>query len=346
MTLKHLPVAIAATLAYLQGVQAGNPFAFCTDNKCEKCPVSVTSDGTGYPNCVVYESKDIFPGQGFTGSKGGGYAPFINIEEPDHGCSVIIKSPADTDIQGCGYPIGSFKHAACAAVNLDKTFMVQFCCGSGDCEAAGASKRSSRFNRAYLEGRAGGGGGVYLQDQDGNVIKPLKEGPPINARSLLKGEHKRQAIKPPHLQTRKDKGRCDGDWKPDSDATDKYTKPSEKTTVVANDVDGGSGGTTITITAERSQSWTNGTNFDFGIADILSLGASISNSFTEEKSDTRSKAFSVPAGQSGDVGFTAFLVCTKGSGTCDGKKVSGEICMPKVTEDDGLDGITAVIAHS
>lgn len=242
-----------------------------------------------------------------------GYAPFINIEEPDHGCSVIIKSPADTDIEGCGYPIGSFKHAACAAVNIEKTFMVQFCCGSSDCEAAGATKRSARFNRAYLEGRAGGGGGggVYLQNKDGTVIKPLKEGPPINARSLVT-EQENRSVKPAALQTRKDKGRCDGDWKPDSDATDKYTKPAEKTQVVATDVSGGTSGTTITITATRSQSWTNGTSFDFGIADILSLGASISESFTEEKSDSTAKAFSVPAGQNGDVGFTAYLWCTKG----------------------------------
>lgn len=50
---------------------AKDPFYMCTDNKCEQCPSSVASSGTGYPDCVIYNSEDVFAHQGFNGSEGG-----------------------------------------------------------------------------------------------------------------------------------------------------------------------------------------------------------------------------------------------------------------------------------
>ena len=64
--------ALSATAfaAALRGAFA-DPFAFCKDNTCGDCPVSVTNTGTGFPNCVVYNTADIFTNQGFGGSPGG-----------------------------------------------------------------------------------------------------------------------------------------------------------------------------------------------------------------------------------------------------------------------------------
>jgi hypothetical protein len=50
---------------------AQDPFYMCTDSACEKCPSGVSSTGTGYPNCVIYSSEDVFANQGYSGSAGG-----------------------------------------------------------------------------------------------------------------------------------------------------------------------------------------------------------------------------------------------------------------------------------
>jgi hypothetical protein len=66
------------TIAVLSGLLArtvsaasDEPFSFCTDNKCEQCPVNIASAGKGYPACVVYNSDDVFKNQDFPGSEGG-----------------------------------------------------------------------------------------------------------------------------------------------------------------------------------------------------------------------------------------------------------------------------------
>lgn len=79
--LKALPIAIASVL-YIQAVQADEkPLSFCTKGGCEDndCPVSIATSGKGYPNCVVYDSDDIFPGQGFPTSDGGYGIPRSHI---------------------------------------------------------------------------------------------------------------------------------------------------------------------------------------------------------------------------------------------------------------------------
>ena len=48
-------------------------------------------------------------------------------------------SPVGQDVAGtnCGNIVLSTKHAGCLYAHLKETFMVQFCCGSGDCAGAG-----------------------------------------------------------------------------------------------------------------------------------------------------------------------------------------------------------------
>ena len=59
-------------LLAVQQVAASGPFKFCKENQCGDCPVQVTDAGLGYPNCVVYDTKDVFGNQeGFPGSDAG-----------------------------------------------------------------------------------------------------------------------------------------------------------------------------------------------------------------------------------------------------------------------------------
>ncbi|CAM1509817.1 Fc.00g001520.m01.CDS01 [Cosmosporella sp. VM-42] len=236
-------LSAAAFAAALQGVFADDPpFTFCKDNTCGDCPVSITSTG-GYPDFVVYNSADIFTNQGFGGSTGGGLKTYLDVAQPDPGCTVIVKSPADTTVAGCGYEIGSFSQGGCAQLNLEKSFMVEFCCGRGDCKAAGA-KRSVKFGRDGIAG--GGAGGVYLKDENGTIITPSQVGP---------------------LQTPGRQSCKKNSWVPDAGKED-YTRPADNTQIVLSGV---SGPGSITITHTRSQSWTTTIGADFGFADILFL---------------------------------------------------------------------------
>ena len=187
--------------------------------------------------------------------------------------------------------------------------MIQYCCGD-NCKDAGVGLTSSAKFRRALESRGGGGGGgaVYLKYANGTIIPPSKEGP-MKVPGL--DSEKRSVFESVDLLPRKDKdeGKCK-DWKPDPDMkNDPYTKPAEETDMVYR---GAAGGTHITITKTRSQSWTNGAEMSLSIADIIGFGTSISSSFTEEKSDSTSIGWDVPKDQDGDVAFTATLKCTRG----------------------------------
>lgn len=63
-------------------------------------------------------------------------------------------------------------------------------------------------------------------------------------------------------------GGCDNNW----DGTDLYDKPAEKTQILVTGI-----ASSATREFSITQSWTNGTNFSFGVVgDIFSLGAQFS----------------------------------------------------------------------
>lgn len=68
-----------------------------------------------------------------------------DIGKPDPGCQIIVMSPVGQDVAGsnCGNIVLAAKDAGCLYAHLEDTFMVQYCCGSGDCSKAGVggSKR-------------------------------------------------------------------------------------------------------------------------------------------------------------------------------------------------------------
>ncbi|RYP61000.1 hypothetical protein DL771_010285 [Monosporascus sp. 5C6A] len=371
------PLIVAMSVLAGRLVLASGPFKFCKDNTCGDCPVQVTDAGTGYPNCVVYSTDDVFGNQeGFPGSDGGGYAPFIDVPKPDPGCKIIIKSPADTTRAGCGYPVGSFSQGVCATVNLDTTFMVQFCCGVDDCKAAGASKRSAKFDSEYVLGsRSGGSGAAYLYRADGTKIEPIAEGqPPSTSEELEAASHTTRSTAeepsntrakrgdptgtdcPPSVRAKKRdltevqvfKRDCtpdEGSWEP---AGDSYTRPSTQTSILLSEVGGGNDGTDMEITQARTQTWSTSASMDFGFADVLTLGVSFTQETGCQVTDEDSYTFRVPSGQTGDVGFTAFLECHEGTYSCGGERSDVvEICAPYRRSNDGaIDGIYALVAHS
>lgn len=55
----------ATLAAALLSQASAKQFTFCKDDSCKDCPVNIEEAGTGYPNCVVYDSKRTFNNQNF-----------------------------------------------------------------------------------------------------------------------------------------------------------------------------------------------------------------------------------------------------------------------------------------
>lgn len=106
----------------------------CKGQGCDNCPVA-TSINEGYPQCLIYNSADSL-GQDFAGKSGMGYDVWWDSGAPNAGCEIIVRTPASTDLPACGYYERGWKQAGCYYTAVQDSFMLQYCCGTGDCEAA------------------------------------------------------------------------------------------------------------------------------------------------------------------------------------------------------------------
>jgi hypothetical protein len=169
----------------------------------------------------------------------------------------------------------------------------------------------SNLRSVSIDGR----GGVLLKDANGTIIEPAEIGPPPEVVAAQKGKHQSQPFKARAiLHTRGCTGKS---WH----GSEVLTRPSPNVTIVANSVAGGAAGSTVQITTERSESYSSTINL--GITDIISLG--VSAEFTQSYSTSKAVTVSIPAGQSGKLGFTATMYCSTGKGQYDNGEVEGEI---------------------
>ncbi|KAI4091886.1 MAG: hypothetical protein LQ344_003843 [Seirophora lacunosa] len=334
---KQALAALAACIALLPHVLADitktPPMGFCKEGTCsdddDGCPAQITSSGSGYPACVVYDTGDVLDVGEFEAAEGGGTQVFLDIHEPEKGCAYIVKTPASTDEEACGVTVGTFRNAVCTSIAFKETFMVQHCCGSGECETAGAGAKMIRgidYKKRGLSPR-----GVTIAGKDGKIIPPKEEGyPPQRKRSLPPAKLSRRA--------KDDDDDCK-DYVPDGEV---YTRPADATQIVATGIDGGTTGAEVEITEERTV--TQSVTFSAGI-NIEIISASTEMTFEESITNGKSKKWTIPAGQSGKVGFTPNLKCTKGALMCDGNESKGEACTG-YEEAGEIAGTYAVIATS
>lgn len=244
----------------------------------------------------------------------------IDVPDLDPGCYWILRSPASTDILGCGYVAGTWNNGGCDKVKLDKTFMVQYCCGD-NCEEAGigwpAPSPTETPGAPEPTPRAVGGGAslrnslnarsaggvLQMHKSDGTPLDPIEQGLPPEKRGVVpkSAEH--------FFMARQDEDQaCTNDsWVPSEKG---YTKPSPQTYLVAT---GGNSGDEIQIQKSRTVGFETTMDVSLGLKDILGLGFSFTAS--EEVSETRVRTFTIPEGQQGDVGFTPYLKCDYGKCT-------------------------------
>ena len=233
-----------------------------------------------------------------------GYSLWVDVPEPDAGCQVIVKFPAATTLQACGTVVGAFEHATCQAMTFRDTFMMQSCCGSDDCKAAGVGKK---MIRGMDWKRTAGATGVTLTFANGSVIEPLEIGnpPELNAKS-------KRAFEPAPLFVRDDPDTSDSSctsWTPDSDLLKDYTRPADAVQIVATGVNGGTSGGTTTISTARTVEWS--ISVTTGV-DLEIVKAETTIEFSQSITDTKTKTWTVPAGEVGKVGFTPTLRCSQG----------------------------------
>ncbi|KAI1813549.1 hypothetical protein GGS20DRAFT_599081 [Poronia punctata] len=347
----RLPSTLAILLAALR-VQA---FSFCNEDKCDNCPVDVTSEGTGYPDCAIYSVNDVFGNQGFD-TKDNVVTAYLDVpqqndEEP---CYLLVKSPAHLQQPGCGLLQQYFHDATCGSVGLEDTFMIQFCCGRGDCSAAGVPNlpelktrgrmtmpNSAKFGRRgddksvdmdFFSAASSGNGPRSMRiSVNGTVIEPIAVGPPQVSPNETA----------PKLMAR---DLCEGNWTPQEGLED-YTRPADGLQIVSAVR---TGHVTVTIEEARSQSWTTTieTSAGFNFEDIFSLGVSFSESFSESITNSEAAAYDIPKGQRGYVAWTSFLRCSTGSGTCNGQDIEGEVCTPYTDANSGgLAGTFSVVVE-
>jgi hypothetical protein len=241
-----------------------------------------------------------------------GYNVYFDVQKHDPGCATIVKSPAATDLVGCGAVIAAFQQPACAVLNLETSFMLQNCCGD-DCDSAGAKMiRGLGQMGSPRSVLVDGHGGLLLKYANGTIIEPLEVAPPsapVVARSM-----QRQARRT--TEHRLQKRSCvKNSWK----GGDVLTKPADNVQIVAGSQTGPG---TVTITESRTQTWS--TSMSLGIADILSLG--VSAEFSESETSGIDKTWELLEGQTGEIGFTATMSCSTGKGECDDGEVEGEVC--------------------
>lgn len=97
---------------------------------------------------------------------------FFSFPEPGDNCRFMVLSPASRDMSNCGTPLLTVTGATCQRVALASTFMLQFCCSTGDCQEA-ATKRSDIFSRSAS------GGAIFLKNSStSEMITPFDQGPP------------------------------------------------------------------------------------------------------------------------------------------------------------------------
>ncbi|KAI0126720.1 hypothetical protein BJ170DRAFT_684300 [Xylariales sp. AK1849] len=328
-------LALLACAFSLELATAQDPFTFCKDDTCGDCPVSVTSVGTGYPDCAIYNSADVFGNQGFP-TTNNEISAFLNVPQQNEAapCYLIFKSPANTEAPGCGVIQKFFQDATCGDITLDDTFMVQFCCGDGDCSAAGipnlpgkrSVQSSAKFGRDTLENllSASGGGIQSLRlAVNGTEIEPIYVGPPLVAESRTKTTAKK-AILPRD-------GACDGNWVP-LEGKEDYTRPADSPQIVSGVY---AGETDVQITTTRTQEWSTTIEASLGFEDIVSLGISFSETFSESESNSEAATYHLDEGEKGYVIWTSFVRCSEGTGTCNGAQVTGEACTPYLDANSG-----------
>ena len=232
----------------------------------------------------------------------------------------MVMSPASRDTENCGSPLLTVNSATCQRVVLQSTFMLQFCCGVGDCKAAA-------------------GGAIFLKNSTtSEMITPFDQGPPrVGNIRLSKRECGEFVV-------------TDGP----------YSSIGQPQRVSADQGCGPTGACSVALDRTATQSRTLSVSLSVGrfmrlhsmntFTDISPgdpwgvISASVGVDFTESSSISWTRDWDLDEGSTGYVVYTPYTLCYKGylAGDCadDGQEI--EACYPETLDDGSLNGKLSV----
>lgn len=190
----------------------GNILA-CKAEGCDDCPLSFPVT-TGHPACEVLASADILGTDFVSNNTGGnGYDVWWDSGPPQDTCQLVVRTPASTDLPACGYYLTSWSQEGCYYTSVMETFMLQFCCGTGDCDAASPAATIEEARAQALVGKTAyvniGGGSVGKRDSGKETIEGVGE---VSWKRSDYAYSKREEIsKPVEVTSPKLDRRADGD---------------------------------------------------------------------------------------------------------------------------------------
>lgn len=217
-------------------------------------------------------------------------------------------------------------------------FMVQFCCGTGDCTSAGVEKRSD-----------GSFSSMVLRDSENNIIVPHSVGDAsgdkmdvfmedlgLNSSSVTMSQSSSGIpdfkVGYAAEETAKVKRDCSS-----------YTAngaPYTKTGSASYQVSGYICDSTSAVTITNEMSVAHTTTFSASVSDPFGIVSTSVGFKTEtEASQSYSYMFTPMSGQCGHMSFTPFFTCTGGTITgCDAGDQNGEVCTAKRVSGQQVDG--------
>lgn len=231
----------------------------------------------------------------------------------DQNGAIFIRSPASLTSNGCGNLIVSQTDTGClrSGIQLQETFMVQYCCGVTECASLGAPVDSRRAmsigghaSRANAIAAASGGGrGLYLTFKNGTVIPPKEVGLPPNAKRLASVQQRQEC-----------NGYQQGSYKPNGDI---YFTTFDTQILTATL---GPFAEPYSYELEYSQTVEVRTGFSLSVGDPLGIiSASVNVEFATSRTEGVKATIQFAPGVTGRIGFTPVYICTKGTLTnCDG----------------------------
>ncbi|KAM0718468.1 hypothetical protein Q7P37_005538 [Cladosporium fusiforme] len=316
-------VSAGAVLAAMVANTAAQWVTPCGDQGCNSnCHDDpLESIGNGFPQCVIYNSADTIGA--YENDEGTGYNVWFDSGEPDDNCRVIVRTPASQEVENCGNYLTSWTSAGCYQTTLQDSYNLQFCCGTGDCDAAMPSSSMAQARSLGMQGATASTQLVYKSENDNSTSGTKDLG---NGASLRWA--KRNSSPPAQLS--KKKRDCDS-----YSEERKYTERGEQQRVSPTQSCTSNNGCDLEVSSEvtTGRSWSVG--FSVTILEVIS--ASTEMEFTESESYSLSTTFSQTSGSSGYVTFSPTLECTSGSvNDCDDDEDDSVFaCTPRLLTVDG-----------
>lgn len=331
MQLSGLITAIcAAPLACLTMAQTTPPpgggyISACHSQQCDGSCEASASANAGFPDCVTHDSRTNL-GPAYAAASGHGYDVWWNSGKPDDTCRIVVRSPARTDLPLCGNYVTSWSQAGCYYTAVLESFILQYCCGTGDCDAASPAR-----SMADAKAQAMMGNTTFVNLDLSSMFAASDTGTQdidgIGQASWKRSDHaysRREDINKPSEIFKSPLHRRDCAFHPTSD---RITEGGRQARATPSQECNTPGGCSISVATAVSVGRTISGGLNIGEGVWNAISATLGYSFTVTRSYTVTAMFMQTEGTSGYVSFIPTNNCWDGTFS-DCKQTIGDEIVP------------------